>query len=250
MTASHSPQLPETPHHTASFWELAAEALPDYLYLGKANPGFQRPDFLWTTDTMTVVVEAKGSRAGAAWRAQNVLETWSSKLKGLRDHASDFAKELTLLLLRTVEEASGVPSITSGLIQGLEPTPPPVQLWHNHEHHIGAVNEIVYAAMGSGKTFTALTTLLQRAGRVNRAERIQTASFLTRLVNDAEVLGEFLRALTQGFLCGGVQHLQYLVAVPPHESSPCGVLRLAAPIIPGAPGVRSWPQQITMTLAA
>jgi hypothetical protein len=37
--------------------------------------------------------------------------------------------------------------------------------------------------------------------------------------------------------------------VPPHESSPCGVLRLAAPIVPGAPGIRTWPHQSTMTLA-
>jgi hypothetical protein len=36
----------------------------------------------------------------------------------------------------------------------------------------------------------------------------------------------------------------------PHEASPCGILRLAAPIVPGAPGGRSWPPQTTMTFAA
>lgn len=39
-------------------------------------------------------------------------------------------------------------------------------------------------------------------------------------------------------------------SVPPHESSPCGVLRLAAPIVPGAPALRSWTHQTTMALAA
>ncbi|MDQ0772894.1 hypothetical protein QF026_001360 [Streptomyces aurantiacus] len=221
-----------------------------YHDIGKANPGFQQPDFLMTTNTTTIVVEAKASRAGATWRAQNVLETLSSELKGLRDHASGLAKELTLLLLRSAEEASSAPSITSGLIQGLEPTPPPVQLWHRYENRIEVVNGLVYSAMGGGKTFAALTVLLQRAGRVSRAEQGQTGSFLARLVNNTEVLREFLQALTQGLLCGGAQHIECLIAVPPHESSPCGVLRLAAPIVPGAPGVRSWPHQSTMTLAA
>ncbi|MCD9879701.1 hypothetical protein [Streptomyces guryensis] len=38
--------------------------------------------------------------------------------------------------------------------------------------------------------------------------------------------------------------------IPPNETSPCGVLRLAAPIVPGAPSLRSWPHEMTMTLAA
>lgn len=42
----------------------------------------------------------------------------------------------------------------------------------------------------------------------------------------------------------------FVDSVPPHEASPCGVLRLATPIVPGAPSVRSWPIHTTMTLAA
>ncbi|MFI9752317.1 hypothetical protein [Streptomyces collinus] len=250
MTASSSLQCPETPPHAASFWARVAEVLPGYLDIGKANPTFQQPDFLLTTDRTTIIVEVKAPRAGTAWRAQNVLETLSSELNGLHDHASDLAKELTLLLLRTAEESLGFPSITSGLIQGLEPTSPPVQLWHGYENRIEVLSGLVYSALGGGKTVAALTTLLQRAGRMNRAERGQTASLLPRLINNTETLRKFLQALTQGFLSGGVQHIACLIAAPPHESSPCGVLRLAAPIVPGAPGVRSWRHQSTMTLAA
>ncbi|MEE1797510.1 hypothetical protein PUR57_02215 [Streptomyces sp. JV176] len=39
-------------------------------------------------------------------------------------------------------------------------------------------------------------------------------------------------------------------SVPPNETSPCGVLRLAAPIVPGAPNVWSWLHKTNMTLAA
>lgn len=39
-------------------------------------------------------------------------------------------------------------------------------------------------------------------------------------------------------------------SVPPNEASPCGVLRLAAPIVPGAPGVWSWPHSTTLTPTA
>ncbi|MFJ8748697.1 hypothetical protein ACIREO_05065 [Streptomyces sp. NPDC102441] len=39
-------------------------------------------------------------------------------------------------------------------------------------------------------------------------------------------------------------------SVPPHAASPCGVLRLATPIVPGAPSLRPWPHKTTMTLAA
>lgn len=42
----------------------------------------------------------------------------------------------------------------------------------------------------------------------------------------------------------------FVDSVPPHGASPCGVLRLATPIVPGAPSVRSWPDHTTMTLAA
>ncbi|MFB6533103.1 hypothetical protein ACFCY8_13355 [Streptomyces noursei] len=42
----------------------------------------------------------------------------------------------------------------------------------------------------------------------------------------------------------------FVDSVPPHGASPCGVLRLATPIVPGAPSVRSWPDRTTMTLAA
>lgn len=39
-------------------------------------------------------------------------------------------------------------------------------------------------------------------------------------------------------------------SVPPNEASPCGVLRLATPIVPGAPSLWSWAYKTTMTLAA
>ncbi|MEU1795634.1 hypothetical protein [Streptomyces californicus] len=42
----------------------------------------------------------------------------------------------------------------------------------------------------------------------------------------------------------------FVWSVPPHAASPCGVLRLATPIVPGAPSLRPWPHETTMALAA
>ncbi|MET8980972.1 hypothetical protein ABZX85_35755 [Streptomyces sp. NPDC004539] len=248
MTASSFPELPETPDYMASLWAHLAEGKLDYFDMGVASPEFQ-DDLVWATDTMPILVQVKHSRIRDAWRARNVLESWSSKLKGLNDRASDLPEELTLLLLRTVEEASGFPSITSGLIHGIELTTPPVQLWRSYEEHVEAVYGLVNAAMGGSKTLGRLITQFQLAGQAIWAERIKATSFLGRLVNDVETARKFLQDLAQG-LCDGVQHIEYLVAVPPHESSPCGVLRLASPIVPGAPGTQSWPHQTSMTLAA
>ncbi|MFE2423474.1 hypothetical protein [Streptomyces hokutonensis] len=250
MIGSSFLQFSETPNDTASFWAELVKATVANHDIGKASPGFQGPDLaLVDFGTARFLVEAKAPRAGATWRAQIALGTLSSQLQGLHDHASDPDTELTRRFLRTAEEALGIPSIASGIIQGLEPTPPPVQLWHDYEDRIEVVNGIVYSALGSGKTFAALTTLLHRSGWMNRAERVQTTSLLPHLVNNTEVLREFLQALTQGLLCGGAKLVGCLIAVPPHESSPCGVLRLATPIVPGAPGIRTWPHQSTMTLA-
>jgi len=57
---------------------------------------------------------------------------------------------------------------------------------------------------------------------------------LERLVGEARQFGHVARgvlaALTNGL------HYQFDDHAPPHESSPCGVIRLAAPLIPRAPG--------------
>ncbi|MFG3295924.1 hypothetical protein ACGF3G_44990 [Streptomyces sp. NPDC048179] len=264
MTAMRLIQSSESPRPAAHLEEVLARAVANW-DLGKANPAFRQPDFVVMKDGSPLcVVEAKSSPAGAAWRAQNSLDAWYSQLTDLRDHALDPTDELTLLLLRTAEEHSGVPRITSGLIVGLERErgTDALQLWNLHERRIEAAREILYSASGSGKTMAMLIQLMGRAKR-GRIQPVPspgvsgrcsvptvTVSLLTGLVDDVEVLREFLRVLTRGLMGCGIQPVRPLVALPPRESSPCGVLRLAAPIVPGAPGTQSWPHQRIMTLAA
>lgn len=252
MTGSHSPQLPETPKSkTALSLAVASACLDD---MGKENPGFQPVDLVIFFSGSGYGIEAKDHRAGAVWRARSILENWASDLEDLRDRTSGVAEDLTRLLLRTAEEAPGVPCVTSGLLHGLGTAPSLAPSWVlDGQHRISAANDIIHSSMGAGKTeaFAAFAVdLLQRLGRARRAGPPSTAADLVHVVDGAEVLAEFLLELAQGFLSGVVRHVRYLVAVPPHQSSPCGVLRLAAPIIPGAPGQGPTVVPIDLALAA
>lgn len=168
---------------------------------------------------------------------------------------------LTRNLLHSAETDSGLPSITSPLAHG------PVPAGYCHRSYIGTwlpwvggghhgpVNGggarlfPVAAPTGGGKSLTtafviyeALAQRTRRLGLMNldpTAPEITepTASELAHVVRDAERLAAFLLTLLQRLLTGVVQRFEYLVAVPPTASSPCGVLRLAVPIVPGAPGL-------------
>ncbi|QCX82681.1 hypothetical protein C9F11_45615 (plasmid) [Streptomyces sp. YIM 121038] len=47
-----------------------------------------------------------------------------------------------------------------------------------------------------------------------------------------------------------VDHYAFFGPVPPHAASPCGILRLAVPIVPGAPSSRPSPSQKALAIAA
>lgn len=237
----------------------AAIALPD---LGMRCPPFQGSDVVIIGDAKHYEFQMKNYRAGAAWRARNIVQGWTLGLRGLHGQASDPAKALTRQLLRTVEEICGVPCITSGLLHGLNAGEPSVPLRVVDEaHRLSQVLEVT-AATGGGKTEAALTVaegLLQRMGRLNRAktpsgsgpERVgNDAAQLMQVANDAEALAEFLREITQDCLSDTVPYVRHLVAVPPHQSSPCGVLRLAASIVPNAPGQGPTAVPANLALAA
>lgn len=186
--------------------------------LGKANPGFQLPAIVFSG------TKVSGSQAGGVWRARSLVQGWADDLKRLR---------VTRQLLRTAEKVTGLPCATSGVLHGIEAAAPSTQGWVlDGQHRLAAATQLIRAQSGSGKTEAALA-LMHRLGRMQRMGKLSASS---HVANDADVLVEFLRGLTQSLLSGSVPHIRHLVAVLPHESSPCGVLRLAVPIIPGAPG--------------
>ncbi|RZU37620.1 hypothetical protein EV284_2798 [Streptomyces sp. BK022] len=214
-------------------------------YDSERVPSLNRePDYMWAEDNSVVLVEAKSTQAGTAWRVRRILKCWSSGLRTDWDDAAN-GKELTPLLLRTAEETSVIPSVTSGLIWGLDPTPVPVDIWQSLGRAVTSAEKLVVAVSSYG----AAVDVVRRVGRIARAGRPAPAAFSVDIIDEVEEVQEVLRNLAQGLLLGGVQKAELVFALPPHAASPCGLLRLAAPIVPGAPGAGAWPDQSTMTLA-
>lgn len=248
VTRSCFPQLPQAPDPAASAWRRIITAIGP-TDLGKVPPRFQGFDVAITADSQFFAVEAKAYRVGVAWRAQNLVASWGSNLRDLHGQRFGDAEALTHLLLRTTEKDSGLPSATSGLMHGLRTASDCAPAWViDGQHRLASTLQTVYAATGSGKS-AALAWLVAELGLTLGEARHTGSTASTREISlaadyapepahaasQAEKLVEFLRELTQEFLSSIVQHSRYHVAVPAHQSSPCGVLRLAAPIIPGAP---------------
>jgi hypothetical protein len=228
------------------------------------SPWFQASDWAIVTYPQFFAVEAKAYHAGAAWRAQSLVAGWGSNLRDLRDQRFGDAEALTRLLLRTAEKDSGVPGATSGLAHGLRAASHRAPAWIvDGQHRLASVSLTVPTATGSGKSATLawliaeLTFTLARARHTRAAAATREmpladdgASEFLHAADQAEKLVEFLRGITQEFLSGSVRYGRYRSAVPALQSSPCGVLRLAAPIIPGAPNQGSATVPTDLALAA
>ncbi|MFJ8953494.1 hypothetical protein ACIRO1_25605 [Streptomyces sp. NPDC102381] len=173
-----------------------------------------------------------------------------------KDHSSPpQGLDIVRVLLRTSEETSGIPCSVSGLPHGLEPTPATALLVIIDEsHQLSGLKSVIHLAVGSGKTaITArllVEQLTQRMGRLNRRDQRPSAAELGQIADAAYALSKLLLLLAQRLLTEGVKFVGYLAAVPPTESAPCGLLRLAAPRLPRAPGVRQVPGPIEFALAA
>ncbi|WP_346136413.1 hypothetical protein [Streptomyces carpaticus] len=178
-----------------------------------------------------------------------VLRSADLVLNGMVIEAKTFARRLgpqspeavARLVLRSAEEHSVIPCSVSGPLHGLDPAPPSTELLIDGQHRLSAVETGVRLAAGTGKTAVVLAHLLkslaQRIGRLNRDGQVPTESDFARVADDALTLSKLLLGLVQNLLTGCVKVFKHLIAVPPNESSPCGVLRLAVRRVPRAPGV-------------
>lgn len=163
--------------------------------------------------------------------------------------------DIARVLLRTAEEASGFPCSASGLLHRPEPTlAASASAMAGGHHRLSELKSVIHHAAGSGKTATIALTLVdlltQRIGRVNRHGHRPTAAEVGGIADVARALSGLLLVLTQRLLTGCVGSLGEVVAVPPTASSPCGLLRLAAPRVPRAPGSPQVPGPTGFALAA
>ncbi|MFE3473867.1 hypothetical protein ACFXOI_19850 [Streptomyces bacillaris] len=173
------------------------------------------------------------------------------------------SSDLAHALLRTAEEASGFPCGVSGLMHGQGPLRrafgapvvvnfSPVTLPVAYQERISDLTSEVRLAAGSGKTaattFMLIDELVLRVGRAHR--RRPTVAELGNIVDAAQALSAQLELLTQRLLTGWVWVAGEVFAVPPTASSPCGLLRLAAPRVPRAPGPIQVPGPTEFALAA
>jgi hypothetical protein len=219
----------------------------------------RRPDVVLTTNMLSVGVDVPkidGLLLTAGARLHDLQKVWLFQAKSCAPSSDLGSEELTRLLLRTAEETAGLPCVSSGLLHSLEPTPPPVGPMYviDGQHRLSALRTTVHHTMGSGKSativFEAMGQLSRRLGEIGRDGRAPTAADFAHLADAAEALSALLLSILQRRHDGYVKRFAYLVAVALTESSPCGVLRLAAPRVPRAPGAGQVPGPSNFALAA
>ncbi|MER6018816.1 hypothetical protein [Streptomyces anulatus] len=172
--------------------------------------------------------------------------------------------DLARVLLRTAEEASGFPCSASGLLHEQGPLRraadapvvidvSAVTVTAEYQERVSDLTSVVRQAAGSGKTaattFMLIDELVLLVGRASRRSR-PTIAELGSIADAAQALSAQLVLLTQRLLTGWVWVAGEVVTVPPTASSPCGLLRLAAPRVPRAPGSIQVPGPTDFALAA
>jgi len=187
----------------------------------------------------------------AAWTAHDLGKRWSVEAKSPPRSTPSQDEEFTRSLLRTAEETTEFPCVSSGLLNGLGPTPVVI----TGEAQLSALRHgVAHAVMGGGKTWAALDQLMGQLDedfhRVQRDGRRPTRAECERLTDTALTLSALLLAIVQRRLNDFVKHFVELVVVPLSGSSPCGLLRLAARRVPRAPGVGLLPGPSKFALVA
>ncbi|MFB6525406.1 hypothetical protein [Streptomyces sp. NPDC056399] len=217
-----------------------------------------QPDLVVSSNMLTVGVDVP--------QIDGLLLTTGSHLKHLKKFWLFQAKrcsssrlsgeELTRRLLRTAEEAAGFPCVASGLLHRLESAPGstiPLRV-ADGQNRLSALKGIVWHAAGSGKSatlvFEAMGQLSRRLDEFSGGGRAPTSAELARLADAAGALATLLLDVVQHRLDGSARRFVHLLAVPLTESSPCGLLRLAAPRVPRAPGAVLKPGSSNFALAA
>ncbi|MGW0857073.1 hypothetical protein [Streptomyces sp. NPDC002690] len=196
-------------------------------------------------------------RVGALNLASARLSDWGQfwAFQAKNSSNSPKSEDVARLLLRTAEETLGLPSSTSGLLHGLADAPPPAQQYvADGQHRLAGLESIVWHSAGAGKTATFIIDLIDqfshRLDDLSRGGHVPNWAELRHLADAASALSGLLLVLAQRLLMGGGKFFDHLAAVPPNESSPCGVLRLAVPRVPRAPGAGPVPGPTEFTLAA
>ncbi|MZD56756.1 hypothetical protein [Streptomyces sp. SID5606] len=212
---------------------------------------------LLATSMLSVGVDL--SRVGllhsAAARLRDLADPWLIVEPKTYSRSLPEGLEIGRYLLRTAEEASGSPCSVSSLLHEQAPTPAAcVPVMIDGQHRLTEVMSVIRHAAGSGKTATMVLTLAdllsQRVGRVNRHGHRPTAAELGGIADAAQALSTLLLLLAQRLLTGCFEFCEEVVAVPRTASSPCGLLRLAAPRVPRAPGSIQIPGPTEFALAA
>ncbi|MFE7462618.1 hypothetical protein ACFU6R_00745 [Streptomyces sp. NPDC057499] len=220
------------------------------------SPNFAMLAAMWGKTRFRGAEPAR-TRAGSAWVAHQSLTDWASALQRYKKNGGEpnTSADLTRLLLRTAEDTSGLPTMTSGLPHGLEAAPLTITHWVlDGQNRLMDVERVIFASQGSGKTHSYVSRLLsslnQLADRAPGSDPSKTELEIQRAANGADDLSNFLGTLAQRLISGTLRQVVVPIAVPPHASSPCGVLRLAASIVPGAPGHAPFSGSIDLALAA
>jgi hypothetical protein len=152
--------------------------------------------------------------------------------------------ELTDKLLAAAEGDTNLPSIASRLAYGFDaPLFPSVERARQRAHRLIITNSYE----GASKTLQYVSAIIGVTAPRSTAELAQAKEALAEA---EQAIRDITTTARQVLNLHVDRHYEFLGSVPLHATSPCGVLRLAMPIIPGAPGIRSWTDQTTMTLAA
>jgi hypothetical protein len=164
------------------------------------------------------------------------------------------SEDAARFLLRTSEEATGIPCSASGMLQRLSPTSPLDSLYLlNGQHRLSAVTSLLRQATGRGKTRVVFDLMVGQLSRrldyLDRDGHVPTAVEITHIADAAHTISVLLLDFAQHLLKGYVGARAYGIAFPVTECSPCGVLRLAAPRIPRAPGSAPVPGPVKFALA-
>lgn len=166
----------------------------------------------------------------ARWAHDLGKQSWSVDATEATSYTRLSGEELTRSLLRTAEESAGLPCASSGVLHGLAPV-------ITGGTELSSLSRVI-THLGAGKTASLVAALMGQLHRdVHEALHDGLGPTESKRISDtATTLSALLVDIVQRRLNGSVKHFVELLVVPLSESSPCGLLRLAAPRVPRAPG--------------
>lgn len=228
-----------------SAWEMALRILQPKGFDAHPVTGIEpQLDIVVSTNMLTVGFDEPkidGLLLKAESQLKHLQKIWLFQAK-TRSSSRLPGEELTRRLLRTAEESAGFPCATSWALHALEPVPLAAEplLLLDGQQRLAALEHITWHTASSGKSatiaFEAMEYLSRRLDEISGAGRTPTSTELARLADAAGALSMLLLDIVQHRLDCSAKHVAYLFTVPLTESSPCGLLRLAAPRVPRAPG--------------